>query len=564
MIFLSSAYSSRYPLINNQLRTSSNPRTQATIQNGQVTVQNVQGRQSHCYAGNAGKNQASGARVVNIVGNAGTNQPRVIRCYNCNVEGHIAKQCTAKKRVKDSKWFKDKMLFAQAQEAGVVLNDEQQDFLANNLEETDDCKDLQLQATVNFKADHVDAYDSNCDDKAIANAIFMAHLSPIGSINDDMVEPRYDSDILSEIVEIFLYKINQLAKQGLVKGLPKLKYTKDHLCSACQMGKSKKESYPHKPEPRLVLSQVASTSAKPPTKNYWDVLFQPMFDEYFKPPSVLSTPIPAATLLPPDTAEASPSSTSINKDASSLSISPNNETTSPPINSSNVEQPHNKEVAEFDSYTFINPFTAPRDTSSAESTSRIIDTSIMHTFQQPHVNTKIWTKDHPLVIVISNPSKPVSTRRQLATDALWCYFHAFLVKKEPKNYKEAMIKSRWIKVLVLKNKARLVAREDGIDFEESFAPVTRIKAIHIFIAYATHMNMTVFQMDVKTAFLNGILKEEVYMSQPKGFVDQDNLTHVFHLKKALYGLKQAPKAWYDLLSKFLLSLHFVKGAVDLT
>ncbi|GJW18925.1 retrovirus-related pol polyprotein from transposon TNT 1-94 [Tanacetum coccineum] len=117
MIFLSFAYSSRYPPINNQLRISSNPRTQATIQNSQVTVQNVQGRQSQGYAGNAGKNQALGARVVNTVGNTGTKQPRVIRCYNCNGEGHIAKQCTAKKRVKDSEWFKDKMLLAQAQEA---------------------------------------------------------------------------------------------------------------------------------------------------------------------------------------------------------------------------------------------------------------------------------------------------------------------------------------------------------------------------------------------------------------------------------------------------------------
>ncbi|GJR99390.1 retrovirus-related pol polyprotein from transposon TNT 1-94 [Tanacetum coccineum] len=108
-------------------------------------------------------------------------------------------------------------------------------------------------------------------------------------------------------------------------------------------------------------------------------------------------------------------------------------------------------------------------------------------------------------------------------------------------------------VRVLKNKARLVAKEEGIDFEESFAPVAHIKAIRIFIAYATHMNMIVFQMDVKTAFLNGILKEEVYVSQPKGFVDQDYLTHVLCLKKALYGLKQAPRAWYDLLSKFLLS-----------
>ncbi|GJY10900.1 integrase, catalytic region, zinc finger, CCHC-type containing protein [Tanacetum coccineum] len=149
--------------------------------------------------GNAGNNQASRARVVNNLGNTGANQERVIRCYNCNGEGHIAKQCRAKKRVKDSEWFKDKMLLAQAQEAGVVFNDEKQDFLADSLEETDDCEDLQLQATVNFKVDHVDAYDSDCDDEAMANVIFMASLSPVGSINDDTVEPHYDSDILSEV-----------------------------------------------------------------------------------------------------------------------------------------------------------------------------------------------------------------------------------------------------------------------------------------------------------------------------------------------------------------------------
>ncbi|GKD97060.1 retrovirus-related pol polyprotein from transposon TNT 1-94 [Tanacetum coccineum] len=79
------------------------------------------------------------------------------------------------------------------------------------------------------------------------------------------------------------------------------------------------------------------------------------------------------------------------------------------------------------------------------------------------------------------------------------------------------------------------------------------KGIRIFFAFAAHMNMVVYQMDVKTAFLNGILREEVYVSQPDGFVDPKNPNHMYKLKKALYGLKQAPRAWYDLLSSFLLS-----------
>nr|GEZ02066.1 retrovirus-related Pol polyprotein from transposon TNT 1-94 [Tanacetum cinerariifolium] len=121
---------------------------------------------------------------------------------------------------------------------------------------------------------------------------------------------------------------------------------------------------------------------------------------------------------------------------------------------------------------------------------------------------------------------------------------------------------------ILKNKARLVARgyrqKKGIDFEESFAPVARLEAIRIFLAYVAHKNMVVYQMDVKTAFLNGNLREKVYISQPDGFVDQDNPNHVYKLKKALYGLKQAPRAWYDMLSSFLLSQDFSKGSVDPT
>ncbi|GKC23652.1 retrovirus-related pol polyprotein from transposon TNT 1-94 [Tanacetum coccineum] len=92
-----------------------------------------------------------------------------------------------------------------------------------------------------------------------------------------------------------------------------------------------------------------------------------------------------------------------------------------------------------------------------------------------------------------------------------------------------------------------IKQEEGINFEESFSLVARIEAIRIFIANAANKNMTIFQMDVKTAFLNGQLKEEVYVSQPEGFVDQDNPSHVYKLKKALYSLKQAPRVWYDML-----------------
>nr|GFA55346.1 hypothetical protein [Tanacetum cinerariifolium] len=180
----------------------------------------------------------------------------------------------------------------------------------------------------------------------------------------------------------------------------------------------------------------------------------------------------------------------------------------------------------------------------------------------------------PLDNIIGQLSRPVSTRLQLHEQALFCYYDTFLTSVEPKTYKDALIQSCWIEAMqeelneFERLEARLVARgysqEEGIDFEESFSSVARLEAIRIFLAYVAHQNISVYQMDVKTAFLIGNLREEVYVSQPDGFVDQDNPNHVYKLKKALYGLKQAPRAWYDMLSSFLISQDFSKGSMDPT
>ncbi|GKC68255.1 retrovirus-related pol polyprotein from transposon TNT 1-94, partial [Tanacetum coccineum] len=120
--------------------------------------------------------------------------------------------------------------------------------------------------------------------------------------------------------------------------------------------------------------------------------------------------------------------------------------------------------------------------------------------------------------------------------------------------------------IVVRNKTRLVAKgykqEEGIDFEELFAFVACLEVVRMFIAYAAHKNIINFQMDVKTAFLNGPLKEEVYVSQPEGFINPEFPDHVYRLKKALYGFKQAPRAWYDKLSSFLIKHRFTKGIID--
>ena len=122
--------------------------------------------------------------------------------------------------------------------------------------------------------------------------------------------------------------------------------------------------------------------------------------------------------------------------------------------------------------------------------------------------------------------------------------------------------------IIIRNKARLVAQgynqQEGIDYEETFAPVARLEAIRMLLAFACHKNFVSYQMDVKSAFLNGFINEEVYVEQSPGFGSFNFPNHVFKLKKALYGLKQAPRAWYERLNKFLISSGFKMSKIDTT
>ncbi|GJZ43717.1 retrovirus-related pol polyprotein from transposon TNT 1-94 [Tanacetum coccineum] len=215
--------------------------------------------------------------------------------------------------------------------------------------------------------------------------------------------------------------------------------------------------------------------------------------------------------------------------------------------------------ASFQEAEFINPF-CTRVQEIGESSSRNIDNTDVHSFQ-PQSHDYRWTRDHPLEQVRGNPTMPVQTRRQLATDPEMCMFALTVSIVEPKNIKEAMADSAWIEAMQEELHQFDRLKEEGIDFEESFA---RLEAVRIFVAHAAHKSFPIYQMDVKTAFLNGPLKEEVYVAQPEGFVDPDHPEKVYLLRKALYGLKQAPRAWYDELSNFLMSKGFTKGTIDPT
>nr|GFA47843.1 hypothetical protein [Tanacetum cinerariifolium] len=278
-----------------------------------------------------------------------------------------------------------------------------------------------------------------------------------------------------------------------------------------------------------------------PSQQELDLLFGPLYDEFFNTGSNPST---------------------------------NVQSTSAPSTHTNVHAKENnndqaEEGEDLQDDEFTNPFCVPAQ-EEAESSSHNIGNSNVPTFNQPQVFEYRWTKDDPLEQVHGNPSRPVQTRRQLTTDPeMW---YALTVSNvEPKNIKEAMADSAWIEAMQeeLHQFDRLQAwelvdkafgkTEEGINFKESFALVARLESVRIFIACAAHKSFPIYQMDVKTAFLNGPLKEEVYVAQLDGFVDPDHPEKVYRLRKALYGLKQAPKAWYDKLSKFLTLKGFTKG-----
>nr|GEW20671.1 retrovirus-related Pol polyprotein from transposon TNT 1-94 [Tanacetum cinerariifolium] len=310
----------------------------------------------------------------------------------------------------------------------------------------------------------------------------------------------------------------------------------------------------------LDLTYAPSTiTTQQPSEGELDLLFEAMYDDYIGgQPSATARTVPPAQ--EPQVHQSSTASITI-ADTAPIPTNSSSHATNIPISSQDVDELNPNAMV--DGNTFVNPF-ANSSTSAAT------------------------TKDHPLEQVIGEPSRPILTRNQLRSDGDMCMYALSVSTMKPKNVKEAMTDPAWIDSMqeellqfkrldvwvlvpapdnispltlkwlfknkhdedqtVIRNKSRLVVRgyrqEEGIDFEESFTLVARMEAIRIFLAYATQKLFTVFQMDVKTAFLHGTLKEDMYVCQPEGFINADHPSHVYKLKKALYGLKQAPRAWY--------------------
>nr|GEZ39024.1 hypothetical protein [Tanacetum cinerariifolium] len=312
----------------------------------------------------------------------------------------------------------------------------------------------------------------------------------------------------------------------------------------------------------LDLTYAPSTiTTQQPSKGELDLLFEAMYDDYIGgQPSATARTVPPAH--EPQVRQSSTASTTI-ADTAPIPTNSSSHATNIPITLQDVDELNPN--AMIDGNTFVNPFANSSTSAAAASSShQNVDPSNKHTFYQPYPREFQWSKDHPLEQVIEEPSRPVLTRNQLRSDGDMCMYALSVSTMEPKNVKEAMTDPAWIDSM--QEELLQFKRLDGTAKrkESTLSPVSRMEAIRIFLAYVAHKSFMVFQMDVKTAFLHGSLKEDVYVCQPEGFIDADHPSHVYKLKKALYGLKQAPRAWYDKLSKFLLQNHFFKGTIDPT
>ncbi|GJR08582.1 retrovirus-related pol polyprotein from transposon TNT 1-94 [Tanacetum coccineum] len=261
-----------------------------------------------------------------------------------------------------------------------------------------------------------------------------------------------------------------------------------------------------------------------PSQLELDLLFSPLYDEFFD----AGTSSVNKSSSPTDNSAQQDTQPSTNSHPASEPSTPTNVH----AEENNNNQAEDTQVQQDE---FTNPFCTPIQ-DVAESSSRDIGNSNLHTFNQPQDSEYQWTKDHPLTQVRGNPSKPVQTRRQLVIDPKMCMFALTVSTAKPKNIKEVMDDFAWIEAM-----------------KEELHQFDRLQVWEL-VDKPFGKNM-----DVKMEFLNGPLKEEVYVAQPDGFVNLDHPDKVYRLRKSLYGLKQALRAWYDELSNFLISKGFTKG-----
>ncbi|GJX44618.1 retrovirus-related pol polyprotein from transposon TNT 1-94 [Tanacetum coccineum] len=342
--------------------------------------------------------------------------------------------------------------------------------------------------------------------------------------------------------------MNHLARHDLVRGIPKLKFEKDHLCSACAIDFIIKFL-------KMIQVRLQVTVRRIRTDNGTEFVNQTLREYYEKIGISHETSVAH-----------SPQQNGVAEAVATACYTQNRSIIRLRYGKTPYDLLHDKPL----DLSFFHVFGAlcyPTNDSENLDFDELTVMASEHSSSGPALHEMTPATISSGLVPNPPPSTPFFLQFPLYQLEVW--------ELVPRPDKVMFITLKWIYKVkldelggILKNNTRLVARgyrqENGIDLEESFALVARLVAIRIFLTFAAHMNMVVYQMDIKTAFLNGNLQEEVYVSQPDGFVDLDNPNHVYKLKKALYGLKQAPRAWYDMLSSFLISQDFSKGLVDPT
>nr|GEW34286.1 integrase, catalytic region, zinc finger, CCHC-type, peptidase aspartic, catalytic [Tanacetum cinerariifolium] len=641
MSFLLAVVTSCYPTTNSELRNSSNPRQQVTINDGRVTLQPVQGRQISFATGvklstSASRSQpSSNTKKEKIQRPPSSTQTKKVKSHPRTIKSGLKnKNCVVEPKgtalVQHSKLnVNSKLICIKCN--GCMISDNHDLYALNVINDVNARpKSKSIKKTSKRKIGNVmisrvyyleelgynllyvrKLCDSNLEVAFHQHTCFIHNLEGVDLLTGSQGNNLYTLSIRDMIASspicllskasktkswlwhrclshLNVNKLNHLARHGLVRGLPKLKFKKGHLCSACAMGKSKKK--PHKPKSEdtnqeklffctwifvaqcmLQVLMERSTSSllsmitldlhglepalhemTPATISSGFVPNPPLLSPVDLPTPEVIALIAKVVASEPAALTGSPSSTTIDQDAPSLN------------------------VAHMNNDPFFG-ISISKNISEASSSSDVIPT-VVHTASPNLEHVNKWTKDHPLDNIIGELERPVSTRLQLHEQALFCYYDSFLSLLEPETYKDALTQSCWIeanqeelneferlevwelvshldKVIVitlkwiykvkldelggtLKNKARLVAhgyrQEEGIDFEEYFALVARLEAIRIFLAFATHMNMIVYEMDVKTAFYEkkfmSANQMDLWIKKSKSYADDGKISFFLGLQ----------------------------------
>nr|GEU93447.1 retrovirus-related Pol polyprotein from transposon TNT 1-94 [Tanacetum cinerariifolium] len=559
MIFSSSAFSSKYSPTNNQLRTLSNPRTQATIQNGQVLIQNVQGRQSQGYAGNAGKSQATRIVMAKLLS--------AIFMASLSPAGSINGDTVGLTYASDILF--EVPHYDTYYETDVLKYDVQETKYTEQFVSHDDSYDeLTSDSNVIFYQDYMVTIENDV----------AQYVQPLIQDNEMILsvikQMKSQVEKYNMIVEIVLWYLDSGCSKQMtgqrdklinfvskfIEGVDLLSGSRGSNLYAISLNDMMKSS------PICLLSKASKTKSWLWHRHLSYLNFSTI-NQLAKEGLVKDDETPKIIIMFLKQAQVSLQAIVryLRNDNNTKFINQTLRTYT-----KDVGITHNTSVARTSQQ---NDVIKRRNHTLVEAARTMLISSNYPLFLWAEaVATTCYTQNMSPIHTRYNKT-PYELLRDRKLD--FKYLHVIgalcyptndnedLVKEEPKIYKETMKESRWIEAMqdeihefewlkekldeygdVLKNKAWLVAKgyrqEEGIDFEDSFAPVAHIKAIIIFLAYVAHKNLIVYHMDVKMAFLNRILKEEVYVSQLEGFVDQDHPNHVLRLKKALYGLKQAP------------------------